>query len=76
MNLLDYIVDQSDCSYISDLKRTDKWKVVLLTLKKDKKLEELFSIDDWNHCVDYLSKKENPEHFNTAKEAIEYLLKE
>ena len=74
MNLLDYIVEESNCSFISDLKRTDEWKLIVAALKENDNIENLFSIDDWNHCIDYLSRKDNPAHFNTAKEAIAYLL--
>lgn len=68
MSLLDYLTNKCEVTYLSDLKMTRKWAVIITQIDP-----ESFPLKSWNETVQYLCRADIT--FETAKEAKEYLLK-
>lgn len=52
--LLEYIYKHSGVLYMSDLKVSDKWRVVVLCIISDEQLMSSFSLKDWQDALAYL----------------------
>ncbi|SDX96811.1 hypothetical protein [Eubacterium barkeri] len=74
MELLEFLTVYSGCRFISDLKSTTQWKVVLKKISEQDTLVNQFSLNEWKQALKYLKNEGNP---GQSREAIlQQLLKE
>ncbi|MEG1433105.1 hypothetical protein [Eubacterium sp.] len=74
MELLEFLTVYSGCQFISDLKSTTQWKVVLKKISEQDILINQFSLDEWKQALKYLKNEGNS---GQSREAIlQQLLKE
>ena len=67
--LIDYLAQKARCTYISDLRKLKR------TTKVQQIPEEVYSMDDWNEALMYMSNREARYSSFTAKEEILEFLK-
>lgn len=74
MELLEFLTVYSGCQFISDLKFSTQWKVVLKKISEQEILIYQFSLDEWKQALKYLKNERNSGQ--SREEILRQLLKE
>lgn len=74
MELLEFLTVHSGCQFISDLKFSTQWKVVLKRISEQEILIYQFSLDEWKQALKYLKNERNLGQ--SREEILRQLLKE
>ena len=73
--LIDYLAQKVRCTYISDLRKLKRTTQFDLIDAVQQIPEEVYSMDDWNEALMYMSNREARYSSFTAKEEILEFLK-
>ena len=74
LQLMDFLVYQVRCSYLSDLPHSAGWQRVRLVRALEKIPPEAASLHDWNDTLDYLVQAPPEETAQAAREQLLSLL--